>query len=383
MREPAALRKSRTLALGAVVLFLAGTSILLLPEASAQVKWKGTVVKEGEVTVVKNPKDPLFKTPVLELEEELSLGGADAQGDYALDQVRQFIVDDAGAIYVLELRAAHIKVFDASGKYLRTIGRKGQGPGELELPMTMSLNERTGELAVHSQSRGIAFFKTDGTYLRQLSLKGMLGGRARLDSRGQIYFLEIIRDNENSRYATKKMAPDGSVLATISETPTPSGAGNTIKAFIPVAFYTVDREDRFIYGFPESYEIRIYGPTETKVLRRITRAYDLVTVTEEDKAERRKEVPPGYPGEFDFPKHHPAYSRFFLSDLGHIFVQTYEKAEGGGFIHDVFDAEGRFIGRIPLKPSGVGILKGKYYALEEDEEGYQYVKRYAVTWTVR
>jgi len=26
------------------------------------------------------------------------------------------------------------------------------------------------------------------------------------------------------------------------------------------------------------------------------------------------------------------------------------------------------------------MLKGKYYALEEDEDGYQYVKRYAVTW---
>ena len=351
--------------------------------ASAQAKWKGTITREGDVTVVRNPKEPLYRTPVLELTEDLSLGGPNAQGDYALDQVRQFIVDDAGAIYILELRAAHIKVFDASGKYLLTIGRKGQGPGELELPMTMSLNERTGELAVHTQSRGIAFFKTDGTYLRQLSLKGMLGGRARLDSRGQIYFLEIIRDNENSMYATKKLAPDGSVLATISETPTPSGSGNTIKAFIPVAFYAIDRDDRFIYGFPESYEIQIYGPAEAKVLRKITRAYDHVAVSEEDKAERRKEVPPGYPGEFVFPKHHPAYSRFFLSDLGHLFVQTYEKAPDGKFVHDIFDAEGRFIGRLPLKPSGVMILKGKYYALEEDEEGFQYVKRYAVTWKVQ
>jgi len=349
----------------------------------SQVKWKGSVVKEGEVTVVRNPKEPLYKTPVLELKEDLSLGGPEARGDYAFGEARNFVVDDEGAIYVLDTQSAHVKVFDRSGKYVRTIGRKGQGPGELEYPMTLSLNERTGELAVQLQSRGIVFFKTDGTYHRQLSLKGMLGGRARLDSRGQIYVLEIIMDNENSRYATKKLAPDGSVLATISETPTPTGPGNTTKAFIPVAFYSIDREDRFIYGFPESYEIQIYGPTETKVLRKITRVYDPVAVTEEDKAERRKDVPPGYTREFEFPKNYPAYSRFFLSDLGHLFVQTYEKADGGRLIHDVFDAEGRFIGRLPLKPSGVGIQKGKYYALEEDEEGYQYVKRYAVTWKVQ
>ncbi|HPW17942.1 MAG TPA: 6-bladed beta-propeller [Candidatus Aminicenantes bacterium] len=351
--------------------------------APARAQWKGTVVKEGEVTVVRNPKEPLYRTPVLELAEDLSLGGPDAQGEAALDRIRQVLPDDAGTLYVLDERASHVKVFDASGKYLRTIGRKGQGPGELEYPMTMSLNEKTGELAVHQQSRGIAFFKTDGTYLRQLSLKVMLGARARLDSRGQIYLLEIVMDNESSRYATRKLAPDGSVLATISETPTPTGSGNTTRAFIPVAFYGIDREDRFIYGFPETYEIQIYGPTEAKVLRKITRAYDPVAVTDEDKAERRKDVPPGYSRELEFPKHHPAYSRFFLSDLGHIFVQTYEKADGGRLIHDVFDAEGRFIGRLPLKPSGIGILKGKYYALEEDEEGYQCVKRYAVTWLVK
>ena len=55
----------------------------------------------------------------------------------------------------------------------------------------------------------------------------------------------------------------------------------------------------------------------------------------------------------------------------------------GKFIHDIFDADGRFIGRVPLKPFGIEILKGKYYALEEDEDGYQAVKRYAVTWTVK
>jgi 6-bladed beta-propeller len=355
----------------------------LAAAAAPQAQWKGSIVKEGDVTVVKNPKEPLYKSPVLELREDLSIGGPEAQGEAALDQIRQVLADDAGMLYVLDQRASHVKVFDASGKYLRTIGRKGQGPGELEYPMTLSLNERTGELAVHQQSRAIVFFKTDGTYIRQLSLKGMLAGRARLDSRGQIYVLEIIMDNENSRYATKKLAPDGSLLATISETPTPAGKGNTTKAFIPVAFYGIDREDRFIYGFPETYEIQIFGPTETKVLRKITREYDPVAVTEEDKAEQRKDVPPGYNREFDFPKNRPAYSRFFLSDLGHIFVQTYEKADGGRLFHDVFDAEGRFIGRLPLKPSGVGIQKGKYYAVEEDEEGYQYVKRYAVTWKVK
>ena len=351
--------------------------------ASAQPQWKGTVLKEGDATVVKNPKEPLYKTPVLELKEDLSIGGPDAQGDYAFDQVRQVVVDDAGVIYVLDQQASLVKAFDASGKYLRTIGRKGQGPGELEYPMTLSLNRTSGELAVQLQSRGIVFFKTDGTFLRQLSLKSMLPARGRVDSRGNIYVLDIVMDEKGSHYATKKLGPDGSLLATISETPTPVGPGNTIRAFIPVAYFQIDRDDRFIYGFPETYEIRFYGPTEAKAFRKIARDYAPLAVTEEDKAQLKKDVPPGFNREFVFPDHHPAYTRFFLSDLGHIFVQTYEKAEGERFVNDIFDAEGRFIGRIPLKPSGIEILKDKYYALEEDADGYQYVKRYAVTWLVK
>ena len=38
---------------------------------------------------------------------------------------------------------------------------------------------------------------------------------------------------------------------------------------------------------------------------------------------------------------------------------------------------------MPLKSSGVTILNGKYYALEEDEDGFQYVKRYAVSWKIK
>jgi hypothetical protein len=353
--------------------------------ASTQPQWKGTVVKEGDVTVVKNPKEPIYTTPVLELKEDLSLGGPDAQGEAAFGSTRSVVVDDAGTVYVLDQQASDIKVFDASGRPVRTIGRRGQGPGELEFPMTLSLIRPKGELAVQLQSRGLVIFKTDGTFLRQQSLKGLISGRGRVDSRGQVYVLEIALDETGTRYVTKKLAPDASLLAIISETPAPAGKGapRTLRPFLPVNYFLIDRADRFVYGFPETYEIQFFGPTEAKAFRRILREHDPVPVTAEEKAGMEKQVPPGMKVEIEFPKDHPAYTRFFLSDLGHLLVQTYEKAGGGKLIHDIFDAEGRFIGRIPLKPSGLEILKGKYYALEEDEDGYQYVKRYAVTWKIQ
>ena len=350
--------------------------------ASGQDKWKGTVVKEGEVTVVRNPKEPLYKTPVLELKEDLSLGGPEAQGDYAFDEIRTFIVDDAGSIYVLDQQSSHVKVFDASGKYVRTIGRQGQGPGELENPMTLSFNRTAGELAVHQSSRRMSYFKTDGTFLRHLSFKEMWALRGRVDSKGNIYITEGFVDPKDPRYETKKLAPDASVIAALAKSPAPN-ASVKYDPFMAISYFQLDRDDRLVYGYPLTYEIQFFGPADQKVIKKIRREYDPVAVTAEERAEREKDVPQGMTMNFDFSKNHSAYYRFFLSDLGHVFVQTWEKTKDGKSIHDIFDAEGRFIGRVPLKPSGIEILKGKFYALEEDEDGYQVVKRYAVTWTVK
>jgi hypothetical protein len=382
MREPAALRKSWALALGAVVLFLVGAAMSFLSGAavSAQPQWKGTIVKEGDVTVVKNPKEPLYKTPVLELEEELSLGGADAEGDDVFGRINHVAIDDAGAIYILDSQGAHVKVFDSSGKYVRTIGRKGQGPGEIESPLTLSLNSSTGELAVHQTTRRMSHFKTDGTFLRHLSFKEMWALRGRVDSRGNITITEGILDEKDPRYETKMLGPDASMIAVIGKSPAP-GADGRFDPFMAINYFIVDRADRLIYGYPKTYEIQFFGPASPTLFRKVTREYDPVPVTAEERALREKGNPPEI--KLDFSKYHSAYYRFFASDTGHLFVQTWEKTKDGKSIHDIFDPEGRFLGRIPLKPSGLEVLKGKYYALEEDEDGTQTVKRYALTWKIK
>ncbi len=368
---------------GSVLVIGLALLTFLTATASAQDKWKGTIVKEGGVTVVKNPKEPLYKTPVLELREDLSLGGAAAQGDYAFGEIRHFAVDNGGSIYVLDTKLGHIKVFDQSGKYLRTIGRPGQGPGELNSPRALSINRAAGELAVLQTSRRMSFFKPDGTFLRHVSFLKMWALAGRVDSRGNIYITEGIVDEKDPRYEVKMLGPDASLISTLAKSPAPVRVGGRLTAFSAIADFVVDAFDHLVYGYPLTYEIQYFGPASPKVFKKITREYDPVAITEEEKREREKDVQPNSGLVLDFPKYHAAYYRFFLSDLGHVVVQTWEKTKDGKFVHDIFDAEGRYIGRVPLKPTGVEILKGKYYALEEDEDGYQLVKRYAVTWAVK
>lgn len=376
--------KNRTIVIAGSLIVLGA---MANPPSFAQPQWKGTIVKEGDMTVVRNPKEPLYKAPILELREELSLGGADAQGDDVFGRISDVVVDEAGSLYVLDRRNDQVKVFDASGKYLRTIGRRGQGPGEFEGPINLSLSRIAGELAVHQESPRTAFYKPDGTFLRDVSFRGMGAVLGRADSRSHIYRNEVVIDESGARYVAKKFGPDGTALAELGAAPAPfapKGSGKVKPGpLMPVSYLQLDRSDNVVYGYPETYDLTLFRASDAKPFKKITRSYDPIEVASEEKKEMEKEIPPGSGIEIDFPKYHSAYDRFFLSDLGHILVRTWERTKDGKRIHDVFDADGRFIGRVPLKGIGLEVLKDKYYAIEEDGDGYQYVKRYAVAWLVQ
>lgn len=376
--------KNRTIVIAGSLIVLGA---MANPPSFAQPQWKGTIVKEGDMTVVRNPKEPLYKAPILELREELSLGGADAQGDDVFGRISDVVVDEAGSLYVLDRRNDQVKVFDASGKYLRTIGRRGQGPGEFEGPINLSLSRIAGELAVHQESPRTAFYKPDGTFLRDVSFRGMGAVLGRADSRSHIYRNEVVIDESGARYVAKKFGPDGTALAELGAAPAPfapKGSGKVKPGpLMPVSYLQLDRSDNVVYGYPETYDLTLFRASDAKPFKKIARSYDPIEVASEEKKEMEKEIPPGSGIEIDFPKYHSAYDRFFLSDLGHILVRTWERTKDGKRIHDVFDADGRFIGRVPLKGIGLEVLKDKYYAIEEDGDGYQYVKRYAVAWLVQ
>jgi len=80
-------------------------------------------------------------------------------------------------------------------------------------------------------------------------------------------------------------------------------------------------------------------------------------------------------------KYHYAFNRFTLSDEGKIFVETMERnIENGNYCYDVFDSDGKYMAKISLNPRPKIWKKGKLYTIEEDEDGYQMIKRYKTDW---
>lgn len=75
-------------------------------------EWKGTIEEVDGVTIVKNPKEPMYGEDVFSLEEELSIGVAEGAEEYMFLDAREVAVDNRERIFVSAGRGIHIKVFD-------------------------------------------------------------------------------------------------------------------------------------------------------------------------------------------------------------------------------------------------------------------------------
>lgn len=106
-----------------------------------------------------------------------------------------------GWLYVADTVAHDIKVFDDSGRLLRTLGRRGTGPGEFNFPSHLAF--ALGELYVtDTLNSRIQVFAGDGVLpVRTLGRRGLvLGDLVRpkgvsVDSDGNVYVVESYHDS--------------------------------------------------------------------------------------------------------------------------------------------------------------------------------------------
>jgi len=365
--------KSKNKVLSIVLLFL--LIIIFVSCQKQKAKWKGTIEEVNGVTVVKNPIEPMYGEDVFSLEEELSIGEAEGREEYMFSPIRSIAVDEEERIYVLETRGALVKVFNKDGEYLRTIGRRGQGPGELNVPLTLSITN-DNKIAVEDFMRGITFYSPEGEFIKSLSSARYFTVGAIADSWGNIVARTRISDAEKTSYELKRFDSNlehPKTLMTIT-----SLRSDSIEVFSPNLFWQAGRDGNVVVGYSQDYELQIFD-SEGELVKKIIKDYDPVEISQSQIEERTKVIPSD--SKLDIPKFYCAFQRFTVDDEGKIFVQTYEKTEDEeGFYYDVFDSSGKFMAKIPLKIRPRVWKKKKLYSIEEDEEGYQYIKRYKVTW---
>ena len=138
--------------------------------------------EESEIKYVRNPSNPLYGELTLLLIEDLSIGGEEDEKSSFYKGV-DLAVDDTENIYVLDKGNCRVQKYDLRGNYLRSFGRKGQGPGEFLSPTTICL--LNGKLLAYDidQSR-ISIFGQQGELIGSLPL------------REKVYFWGLMTDNQ-------------------------------------------------------------------------------------------------------------------------------------------------------------------------------------------
>jgi hypothetical protein len=159
-----------------------------------------SITKRGDTTVltVASPRHPQRG----ELVTDWTVGGSAASEDAAFSFISEITVGTDGAVYVTEFggNAPPVRRYDRSGKYIGTIGRRGQGPGEYFF--ATGLKElRDGRLALRDMQRRLIHFysptgEPDTTWRFPAVITGCLGANTLLtDTAGFVY----VRDGQCER----------------------------------------------------------------------------------------------------------------------------------------------------------------------------------------
>jgi outer membrane protein assembly factor BamB len=360
--------------------------VLLLIYFSVLHAQKIKIKTENGIQVVYNPKDPAPPpgTPnQLILTEELSIGDEEIE-DYIYSNIFSFDVDDEGNIYVLDTKEACVKVFDKNGKRIRTFGEKGQGPGEMQVPVGLSVVAGKEIMTYDTANYRLTYYSLNGQYIRQVIAGQHMFALTIPDSRGNIVGLSLIF-GEEPIYKIMKFDQDLNPTLTIKTLPAEGFRSGVLRMVRPATIVRVTSNDHIAWGISSKYEIHIVSP-KGEMVRKIIKDYTPVKISKEEKYEwmqsyEDQNLPLGY--KLETANHHNPFRYFMCGADGRIYSGTYEKDTEGNFYYDVFDAQGRYVAKFSL-PKNEIILHVKmnkmYILIRENEESIPVVKRYGMRW---
>jgi hypothetical protein len=364
-----------------------GLGFLLIFGISGQIEAQKVKTIDG-VEVVENPEKPKTTKGIptqLVLEEDFKIGDSEMEEEM-IAQVTFFVVDDKETIYALDWKANNIKVFDNNGKFVRTIGKQGQGPGEINFPSGLLITPENELLVEDAGNRRLAYFTLEGEFLRNVSVadKTSLTNLV-TDSKGNYLARQFIIEEGDMSFEIRKFDKELNSLFTIDSIPFTlrDPQKDKMNPFDFVQIYFFDAAGQIYYGNPKGYEIKIYSP-EGKLKKKITKKFKPEKMKEEDIEKIMDRIPDmgfGLRNMMEFPKQFPAYEAYSLDEEGRLIVRSYNKADMEDNVYlDVFDAEGKYIARFPSKVNPRLWKNGKMYAIEETEEGFIVIKRYSASW---
>ena len=145
--------------------------------------------------------------------------GSEGTGDGQFDVPGWIAIDESGNVYVTDLVAARVQVFDSDGEYLAKWGSEGSSKGEFVWPQGMAV-DRDGNVYIadanndlrRETNHRVQKFDRNGVYLTEWGTRGSGNGQfdqpwgIAIDKDGNVY----VADNVNHR--VQKFDSNGQLL---------------------------------------------------------------------------------------------------------------------------------------------------------------------------
>lgn len=239
---------------------------------------------------------------------EVSIGALEGDLAYLFGSVRSLDVAPDGTIYVVDGQLPDLRAYAPDGSYLRTLGRPGEGPGELKSP--------DGGLAVLSDGRvlvrdpgnaRIQVYAPSGDALETWSIRGGFNTSNPLyrDRRDNVYTQILVDPQAEVRnwiIGLVRIGPDGTPGDTLvppeadyddPEVEARRGDGDNrsiIRNGVPFAAsqeVTFHPDGYFVHGIGDRYKLTLLRPDDPLI---IERAAEASPVTAGEKAEEEARV---------------------------------------------------------------------------------------------
>jgi hypothetical protein len=361
-------------------------------------EWKGTIRCDNGVPIIHNPDQPLYGTFAFDLEKDLVIGKeSDEQEAFFSPYGIDFMVDEKGCVYVLDrdTGSCRIQKFGPDGKYLQTMGRRGQGPGEFEHPSRIEFDSYGRILVLHTDGVILEVFEPDGRFNKKIRLNKGVNSFIPTPTGGYISAITFINDVLNGDYshAIVRMDGSGEIIETYIRQKDDGnivirradGSRSFMRHHYPnLLLIRPFGNDLFGYGYSSEYKI-IIRDMGGSLRREVYKEGKPVSVARKEKEAEtafwfgrnhgrisKKELE----NAISLPDHAPYFSGLCCDDEGRIYVRRFKAvfSNPGERLntpadYDVFDSRGLFVYRMTLPfMSDFVIKKGFLYRITLDDE---------------
>ena len=325
----------------------------------------------------------------------------ESAGDEVFGDVQSVVTSSDGKVFVADMKNSLIFIFNENGKFIRSFGKKGEGPGEIREYFGGNLFNIIEDRVIFADRTMFHYFDTDGNYLKTVPFSPRLKPREFVN---KDVFISAAVTVDRRRSGPEKillfnLRTDKKVEITSfrpfdNATDTQESGGNQVTVGIVIGDITpmmlVKYHDQKIYyGMNNKSELNVCDLNGNKVLAFSNTLKKPNRVSRNYKNELKKSLG-------DIPKNIldniidslPPYASFFSSihidQKGNIYlVESNPDSENIKHI-DIYNGKGKYICRTEIRSENEESIKYIHFSgnfmflVTEDEDGNVVLSKYRI-----